>query len=382
MTQPDSFRYLSLETLPGDVLAVTLDDPSGRANRTTDLFKAELGRLLDRLETGPRPAGVLFRSAKASFGTGGDIGEVMGYAARGPEASAADSRALKMLFRRIERLDLPTAAVIEGTAAGGGWELALACRLRICAPDPAIRLGLPEVGFGLVPGGGGLQRLPHLVGGTRAGEMIAGGRLLSPVQMQADGLIDALVADPAERIATACAMMRGCDPRQPWDRPGHRPPDLLRAALPADARPGAGAPLLALDAIARIVTQSFDAGAETESLAFAEAACSAEARALVGLNFLDRNALRRRSGAEAEITALAGALCGQDDMAAAALRLIAAGRVPSAAVLNAASVRAGAPEVEGGILRALAACGAISADLHAALQNADIPTQASTGTDR
>jgi hypothetical protein len=218
-----------------------------------------------------------------------------------------------------------------------------------------------------------------LIGARRAGELIAGGRWLSPQAMQAEGLIDALADTHDARIAAALDLMQGCNPRQIWDRPGHAPADTQRADLPEDARPGALAPAHALDAIDRIVTLPFEDGAEVESAAFAEAACSVQAGALVGLNFLDRNVLRRRPDAEVRIAALTSQLRGPGDMGATALSMIARGIAGSAALLNAASIRAGLSEVTGGIVRMLAAQGRIAPQDLIALQDADQPEH-TTGT--
>lgn len=345
--------YLAVEQVDG-VAVVTLDDPTGRTNRTTAQFKAELGALLDQWQLAP-PRGAIFRSAKAGFGTGGDIAEVLAHAGQGPQDSFADSQRLKSLYRRLERLHIPTVAVLEGLAVGGGWELALACTARFALCDSTIRLGLPETNLGLVPGGGGLQRLPHLVGGRVAGRLIATGTLQSPMQALDDGLIDDLAPDSARLMALALRWV-AANPgaRQPWDRPGHQPPDTAHHDGPL---PVGQAPMLALEAIARVLAAPFDDGAAIESHLFARLATSAETQALIGLRFLDRNALRRNPpdpGWAAEFTARLAALPTPEAMAQAALEDLAQGRIPSAAAANVASVDAGYPATTGGVIRHLA----------------------------
>lgn len=337
-----------------DVAVVTLDDPSGRTNRTTAQFKAELGALLDHWQAAP-PRGVIFRSAKAGFGTGGDIAEVLAYADQGPESSFADSQRLKSLYRRLERLGIPTVALIEGLAVGGGWELALACTARFALCDSTIRLGLPETNLGLVPGGGGLQRLPHLLGGRVAGRLIATGTLQSPLEALDDGLVDDLAPDPAA-LKTLARRWIAANPRarQPWDRPGHRPPDTGRHEGPL---PEGQAPRLALEAIAAILAAPFEAGAALESHLFSRLATSAETQALIGLRFLDRNVLRRAppdAGWNIDFIARLRAQPTLAAMADAALGDLIAGRIPSAAAANVASVQAGYPATTGGVIRHLA----------------------------
>lgn len=371
-------RYLSTHWLD-DCLLVTLDDPSGRANKTSDLFKAEFEALLHALETGLAPAGLLFRSAKPSFGVGGDIGQVLGYAQRGIEASMADSEAIKSLFRRLEKLPFPSIALLEGTAAGGGWELALACNARFCIAGGSIRLGLPEVEFGLVPGAGGMLRLPHLVGLESAGRLIAGAAMLSPEEAFACGLLTGLAPDDAALLRAALDWLgQRPDPRRLWDRPGYDITPSPFYSGPVAGAPGAQAAPRALAALAAIAQVPFEEAGRIESRCFAECATSDEARALVGLGFYDRNRLRhatddegaalarvgRRLGCVKERLTLPGTI-GPDEaeclafaQAAEALRILCEENDLAAAIVNVASVeQAGFPRRTGGALRFIAGMG-------------------------
>ena len=382
-TSPQWGRYLSTRWLD-DCLLVTLDDPSGRANKTSDLFKAEFDALLLALETGPAPAGLLFRSAKPSFGVGGDIGQVLGYAQGGIEASMADSEAIKALFRRLEKLPCPSVALLEGTAAGGGWELALACNARFCLADGSIRLGLPEVEFGLVPGAGGMVRLPHLVGLESAGRMIARAAMLSPEKAVASGLLTGLAADGTALLKAGLDWIRQSpDPRRPWDRAGYAiAPSPSYGGLVAGA-PGGHAAARALSALATIAKVPFEEAALIESRCFAECATSSEARALVGLGFYDRNRLRHAKDDERAALAHIGqrlsrvkdrlripaAAAHKDEtpdkaewlafaQSAEALRILAEEDGLAAAIVNVASVEhAGFPRRAGGAVRFIAGMG-------------------------
>ncbi|KMO29102.1 hypothetical protein VQ02_30465, partial [Methylobacterium variabile] len=221
-------RYLHSHRRPDGLLVVTLDDPESRANRTSALFKAELDAVLTGIESADpaeRPRGVILASAKAGFGVGGDLGEIASLARTGPAASLADAQRIKALFRRIETAGIPFAACLAGLAAGGAFELALACHARFCLDDPAIRLGLPEVTLGLVPGAGGLLRLVHMIGLDAALDPVLGGRLMPPREALALGLLDGLVPDPEALVAAAAAfLLAHPDPRRPWDRRGHAVP--------------------------------------------------------------------------------------------------------------------------------------------------------------
>ncbi|MDO9524690.1 MAG: enoyl-CoA hydratase-related protein [Gemmobacter sp.] len=355
------------------IAVVVMDDPSGRTNRTTAQFKAELGALLDRIEVNP-PRGVVFTSAKPGFGAGGDIAEVLGHATHGASDSRADSENLKALFRRIERLACPVVAAVGGLAVGGGWELALACHARFCLEDPSIRLGLPEVALGLVPGGGGLVRLPHMIGGRGAGRLIGQGLLQGPQQALASGLLTGLASTPTTMLQRACDWIAANpDACQPWDLPGHQPQDTARYDGPL---PGGAAPGLALEAIANILAQPFDAGSAIESELFARLAVSAETQALIGLRFQDRNTLRRHPVDTGWAARFATLLTGLSTtaQAAAVLQELRAGRVHSAAAANTVSVQAGFPATTGGVLRYLAGGPLSAADAQAirAAQEADL----------
>lgn len=393
------------------MVVVEMDDPSGSANKTNDRFKIELNALLHAIETGPRPRGLIFVSAKRSFGVGGDIGQVLSYAGQGTASSARDSDVVKALFRRIELLGCPSVAVIEGTAAGGGWELALACHARFCRDDAAIRLGFPEVDFGLVPGAGGTLRLVHLLGPAKAAELITGARMQEPRDALAEGLLAGLGTDRGDLIGQANAWIAAHpDAVQPWDRPGHLVAHEAVPETPAGGVPGSQAARRALAAIREIAALPFARGSRVESLCFAECATSSEARALIGLGFYDRNVLRRNAEAvpdpspeapfattlkaalESEIAALASegvpaeeigrALAtagyapdiwsaavadGGEGREAYRLRLLFAqatsalrlldGRSFSAAAANVASVAGGFPRRTGGVLRFIAGMG-------------------------
>lgn len=377
-------RYLSTDWL-GDCLLVTLDDPSGRANKTSDLFKVEFEALLRALETDLAPAGILFQSAKPSFGVGGDIGQVLGYAQGGIEASMADSEAIKVLFRRLEKLSCPSVALLEGTAAGGGWELALACNARFCIANDSIRLGLPEVEFGLVPGAGGMVRLPHLVGLESAGRLIAGAVMLSPEKALAAGLLTGLAANGTSLLRAGLDWLeQHPDPRRPWDRAGYAIAPSPSYGGPVAGAPGGQAARRALSALATIAKVPFDEAGRIESLCFAECATSSEALALIGLGFYDRNRLRHATDDEHTALKRVGlrlsrvknglkvpaatvpkdktpdeAECLAFAQAAEALRILMDESGLPAAIVNVASVEhADFPRRAGGALRFIAEMGA------------------------
>lgn len=135
-----------------------------------------------------------------AFCAGADIKELMG---RSLEAQKKGAELGQATFAKLDRFPVPSIAAIDGYAFGGGLELALACTFRVAGPK--ARLGLPEVKLGLIPGYGGTQRLPRLVGEARAMELILTGRTVKPEEALQMGLINQQVEGDAVGGATAFA---------------------------------------------------------------------------------------------------------------------------------------------------------------------------------
>jgi enoyl-CoA hydratase/carnithine racemase len=142
--------------------------------------------------------GVVITSAKNSFIAGADLKELVGVFDSG--MSDGDeiydfARSFTLLFRKLETCGKPLVAAINGTALGGGLELCLACHHRVAIDDPKAKLGLPEVQVGLLPGAGGTQRLPRLIGIEKALPLMAEGTHLDPAKAHALGIVQELAAD-------------------------------------------------------------------------------------------------------------------------------------------------------------------------------------------
>lgn len=159
-------------------------------------LKAEFGNqvrgLIRRVRDDKSLRGVVFISAKAdNFIAGADINMI----ARCQSAQEAESLARQgqQIMSEIHGLSIPVIAAIHGACLGGGLELALACHARICSDDEKTRLGLPEVQLGLLPGSGGTQRLPRLIGVSTALDMMLTGRQLRARQALKAGLVDEVV---------------------------------------------------------------------------------------------------------------------------------------------------------------------------------------------
>jgi 3-hydroxyacyl-CoA dehydrogenase/enoyl-CoA hydratase/3-hydroxybutyryl-CoA epimerase len=208
------------------VVVLTLDDPNRSANTMTDDFVADLRLAVERLEDRRQSlAGVVIASAKESFFAGGDLDRLRAVDAETIDELSDHAAAVTSLLRRLEVLRLPVAAAIAGPALGGGLEIALACNRRLVADSPAVRLGLPEVTLGLMPGAGGTARAVRLLGLLPAlDSLLLDGRALTAGAALELGLVDEVV-EPDELLAAARSWIgTEPDPSQPWDREGYQIP--------------------------------------------------------------------------------------------------------------------------------------------------------------
>jgi enoyl-CoA hydratase len=159
-----------------------------------------LGQMFDEVAAGDARALIVTGAGPKAFCAGADIAELRG---RDLIAQKRGAELGQSVFARLDALPMPSIAVINGYAFGGGLELALACSIRLCTPN--ARMGLPEVKLGLIPGYGGTQRLPRVVGPARALEIILTGRNVDAEEALRIGLATAIVqGDPVE-AGLACA---------------------------------------------------------------------------------------------------------------------------------------------------------------------------------
>lgn len=178
------FENILCEVADG-IATVTVNRPD-KLNALNRATTGELDQCFDALADDSATRAVILRGAgEKAFVAGADIGEMAEMKAGDAESFARKGQAL---MNRIENLGKPVIAAVGGFALGGGCELALACSFRYAADN--AKLGLPETGLGLIPGFGGTQRLPRIVGKGRALELILMGGMITAEEAAAMGLVN------------------------------------------------------------------------------------------------------------------------------------------------------------------------------------------------
>lgn len=208
------------------IVTLTLDMPDRSANVWNQASMDAFSEGLEAAAADEGCTGVVIASAKKVFLAGADLDALKAMAFGDRDAAALDASvgALSVLLRRLETCGKTVAAAIEGAALGGGFELALACHRRFVGDDPRIQLGLPEAQLGLLPGAGGTQRLPRLIGIQAAMPLLMEGKQVDPVKALKLGMIDEVVP-MGETLARAKAWV-AANPGavQPWDVRGFKVP--------------------------------------------------------------------------------------------------------------------------------------------------------------
>ncbi len=218
------------------IALITWDSPGRSMNVFTQEVTSEIGQIIEKVAADPAIKGAVVTSGKEAFSGGADLTMLETLSrtfadvvkAKGQvEANRMvfdESRKMSLNYRRLETSGKPWVAAINGTCAGGAFELALACHRRIASESEKTRVGLPEIKVGLFPGAGGTQRVPRMIPAGDALQFLFRGELLRLDRAKAMKLIDEVV--PADKlIETAKAWIRnGGKGVQPWDVEGFKLP--------------------------------------------------------------------------------------------------------------------------------------------------------------
>jgi 3-hydroxyacyl-CoA dehydrogenase / enoyl-CoA hydratase / 3-hydroxybutyryl-CoA epimerase len=291
---------------PNGVVHVVFDRPGDTVNLLTPALMEELADLLDSVASREDVRGIIFKSAKrGNFIAGMDVEEIATFTDAFKAAEGA--RFGQAVFQKIAALPVPSAAAIGGACLGGGTELALACSVRVAADVKAVRIGLPEAQIGIIPGFGGTQRLPRLIGLMASLDLILSGRRLDALRAHRIGLVDLVCpAEYLEREAIELMLKTAAGRRR------SRPlvPRLVEAVPPlrrlviGRARKRAAAkadpenypaPFRALEAIEAAFAMPLPQGLDLEARIVGELVPTRTSKNLIWL-FKSQNALKKDPG--------------------------------------------------------------------------------------
>ncbi|MFN4107064.1 MAG: 3-hydroxyacyl-CoA dehydrogenase NAD-binding domain-containing protein [Acinetobacter johnsonii] len=207
------------------IIILTLDSPNQSANTMNADFRVALENIVSKLKSETSITGIIFRSAKKTFFAGGDLDELIQSRLEDATPFFEMIQKMKAEFRYIETLGVPVVAALNGTALGGGWEIALGCHARIALNDPKTKFGLPEVTLGLLPGGGGIVRMVRLLGLQNAFPFLMEGKQFGVDKAKSLGLIQDIAETAEELMDKAIAWVKA-NPKsqQPFDVKGYKIP--------------------------------------------------------------------------------------------------------------------------------------------------------------
>ncbi|ANI91267.1 3-hydroxyacyl-CoA dehydrogenase NAD-binding domain-containing protein [Dietzia timorensis] len=292
------------------IATIWLDDPISSANTMNADYIESMETVISDLENdcgNDKAKGVVIASAKKTFFAGGDL-EVL-HTLTPDQAGEAFSMVekVKNQLRRLETCGVPVVAAINGTALGGGLEIALAAHRRIAVNDRNLKLGLPEVSLGLLPGGGGITRLVRMFGIQSAlMDWLLQGQQRNPEAALKKWLVDKLVDSPDQLLPAAHAWLKGNaegpeSHLQPWDRDGYKIPGgtpaspelaAILPSFPANLRKQLkGADFPAPRAIMAVAVEGaqvdFDTASRIESRYFAKLVVGHNAKDMTKAFFFD-----------------------------------------------------------------------------------------------
>lgn len=207
---------LKIKLDENNIVILTIDCETKPMNVIDEEFVRTFHQKIEEITSDEKNQGLILTSARDEFVAGGDLEMLRGI--KSAEDCVEVTSLLHKALRKIETWGKPSVAALTGTTLGGGYELALGCHHRICLNKPKAKIGLPEVTLGLLPGGGGTQRLPRMIGIQNSLLYLTTGKQVNPEKALAAGLIDALVDSEEDLIAKSVEFIKA-NPEitQPWD---------------------------------------------------------------------------------------------------------------------------------------------------------------------
>src|ERR1700735_1386765 len=323
-----TFQNFTFDIDADGIALVTWNMPGRSMNVIDEKVTEELAAIVERVATEDAIKGAVLTSSKDSFCGGADLTMLETLSRTFAELSAAqgeeaankrlfeESRKLSQIARRMETCGKPWVAALNGTAMGGGFELALACHHRVAAENDKTRLGLPEIKVGLFPGGGGTQRIARMLQPADALQFLLKGDQLRLNRAKAMKLVDAVVPQ-ADLVRTAKDWIKAGGPaKAPWDIDGFKlpggqvyskagmmvfpPANALYRRETYDNSPPPGA---ILQVVYEGLQLPMDQALRVESRYFAKILRSPEAAAMIRSLFVSMQELNKGARRPAEVPA-------------------------------------------------------------------------------
>jgi len=305
------------------VALVTFDVPGRSMNTLTASVIKEIGEVVETIKSDAAIKGAVITSGKTTgFCAGADLGELGGSGGlgggkpgeEGLKAAFEAGFALNKAFRALETCGKPVAAAINGLAMGGGLEITLACHYRVVADNPKIQLALPEAKVGLLPGAGGTQRLPRLMGVMAAAPYLLEGKSMKPAEALANKVVHEVVpADQVVEAAKTWVKTKG-DPVAPWDKKDFKLPGggpytptgsqvfvMGNAMLRKQTYGNYPAQLNIMKAVYEGTQVPFDAALRIETRYFLKTMMTPQAKGMIRTLFLSLQELGKGSGRPANV---------------------------------------------------------------------------------
>ncbi|MEY8203758.1 MAG: 3-hydroxyacyl-CoA dehydrogenase NAD-binding domain-containing protein [Bermanella sp.] len=290
-----------------NIVTLTMDLPGQGANIMNKTFNDAYKAIVLRIEQeADSISGIIIASAKKTFFAGGDLNDLINIKAEQASEYFAEIEALKAPMRTLETLGKPVVAAINGAALGGGLEICLACHHRVAIDTPKTKLGLPEVGLGLLPGGGGVARMVRMLGLEAAFKYLLEGKQVNPQTALKDGIIDELASDAADMMAKARAwILANPQATQSFDAKGYKMPGgtplspkvaQMLAMLPSILRKKTKgcypAPEKIIAAAAEGALTDFDTACRIETRYFVELTTGQVAKNMIGTLWFQLNEIK------------------------------------------------------------------------------------------
>jgi 3-hydroxyacyl-CoA dehydrogenase/enoyl-CoA hydratase/3-hydroxybutyryl-CoA epimerase len=289
------------------IATLTLDEPGSPVNTMCEQWQQDLGEAVQQV-LADRAAirGIVLASAKGTFFAGADLKATMRLQPADAPRVFREIEQVKKNFRTLETLGVPVVACLNGSALGGGWEVALVAHHRIAVDSPKIQFGLPEITLGLIPGASGITKMTRLLGLLGAQPYILESKLFSPRDALALGLVHELVPDTAAlRPAALAWIAQHPQAQQPWDAKDYRMPGgtpshpkiagmlaVAPAALKQKTRGLYPAPEYALAAMVEGALVDFDTALRIETRYLAKLIVSPVAKNMINTFFFNLNAIK------------------------------------------------------------------------------------------